>query len=365
MISALRPPPPALYVGVLSGTSADGIDVALVEIARGRIKCLEGSTRPYTPATRRLVRKAPAISLEEVATLHRAIGEEFAGAVLRLLKRTGARSVRAIGSHGQTVFHAPRRVSIQLGSPAIIAKRTGLPVVADFRGDDIAAGGEGAPLVPLLDEALLRRRRGRFATLNLGGIANVTLVEDGRARLAYDIGPANALIDAAMERFFRRPFDRDGRIAGSGRIDAALLARLLAHPYLRRRPPKSTGLELFGASCLDGIVASARRLAPRNLIATLTEFTAVSVARDLARSRPERVFVSGGGRRNRFLMARLATLIAPIRVELTTAIGADPDFKEAMLFAWLADRRLRGEPLDLRRITGAHRPVLLGGIWRP
>jgi anhydro-N-acetylmuramic acid kinase len=354
-----------LYIGVLSGTSADGIDVALVEIVRGRIRCLEGSTRAYAPATRRLVRKAPALSLEEVATLHRAIGDEFADAVLGLLKQTGARGVRAIGSHGQTVFHAPRRASIQLGSPAIIAKRTGLPVVADFRGDDIAAGGEGAPFAPLLDEALLRRRRGRFAALNLGGIANVTLVEDGRARLAYDIGPANALIDAAMERLFRRPFDRDGRIAGSGRIDAALLARLLAHPYLRRRPPKSTGLELFGASCLDEIVASTRRLVPRDLVATLTEFTAVSVARDLARSRPENVFVSGGGARNRTLMARLEALLAPIRVESTTAIGADPDYKEAMLFAWLADQRLRGEPFDLRRITGARQPVLLGGIWSP
>ncbi len=355
-------------VGLLSGTSADGIDVALVAGSIRRPRIVEAMTRPFDPSTRRRVLEAGTLDAGGIARLDRALGEEFAAAVLALLRRAGVKRtrVRIIGSHGQTVFHEPRVATLQLGSPAIIAERTGIPVAGDFRQEDVAAGGEGAPLMPLLDAMLLERRsrKRRIASLNLGGIANVTLVKSGRVIAAYDIGPANTLIDLAARRRLGRSCDRGGRTARKGRADEVWLAKALDHDFFRRAAPKSTGPELFGPAWLEGELSAPTRKTT-DVLATLTEFTARSVARDLQALRAEEVFVSGGGVRNGFLRRRLAALIAPVPLRSWAARDIAPDHKEALLFAWLGEMRRRGEPVDLRAVTGARRPKVLGGLWLP
>jgi anhydro-N-acetylmuramic acid kinase len=361
--------PGRLAIGVLSGTSADAIDVALVRDAARAPRIVETLAMPYPRGVKARLHDFGALTARDVAELHRDLGELFARAVNRLLERAGVERERVdvIGSHGQTIMHIPGRSTLQIGAPAVIAARTGIPVAADFRLDDIAVGGEGAPFAPALDRLLLvRRSRGRrLAALNLGGIANATVIEDGRIRAAYDIGPANTLIDAVMRREFRKAFDRAGRIAAAGRVNEPLLNRVLSHPYFRLRPPKSTGPELFGERFLDECARASRVRDPRNLVATLTEATARSVARDMKRLRVRGVFVSGGGCRNPVLMRRLKTLLAPIPIEDTSALGIDPDFKEAVLFAHLGMLRLLARPVGLGAVTGAVRPKILGGLWEP
>ena len=357
-----------LVLGVLSGTSADGIDVAAVSGLPGRPRIVAAATYPFRRTTREAVRRAVHMTLAELNALDRELAEDFAAAVRRLLRahRLRSRDVAVIGSHGQTLWHAPRVMSTQRGAPAVIAARTGIAVAADFRVDDIAAGGEGAPLVPVLDELLLgpRSRARRIAALNIGGIANVTLLSRGRVTAAFDTGPGNGLIDAAMRRFCGRPCDRDGVLAASGRVDAVLLRRLLAHPYYTRRPPKSTGLEMFGEEYLARVLAGGR-IAPRDAVATLTELTALTVARELRRFDAAEVWVAGGGLRNPTLMARLADLCRPTKVHNVSELGIDPDYKEAVLFALLGHYRLRGRAVDLRRVTGSRRSKVLGGLWLP
>lgn len=357
-----------LAVGVLSGTSADGIDVAAVAGLPDRPRIVAAATYPFRRATRAAVRRTATLTLPALNALDRDLAEDFAAAVRRLLRahRLRAADVAVIGSHGQTLWHAPRVMSTQRGAPAVIAARTGIPVAADFRVDDIAVGGEGAPLVPLLDELLLgrRARARRVAALNIGGIANVTLLSRGRVAAAFDTGPGNGLIDAAMRRFRGRPCDRDGLLAARGRVDAAWLRRLLAHPYYALRPPKSTGLEMFGAAYLARLLPR-RPLAPRDIVATLTELTAVTVACSLRRFRAAEVWVAGGGLKNPTLMARLADLCRPTAVHDVSELGIDPDYKEAVLFALLGHYRLHRNAVDLRRVTGARRSKVLGGLWLP
>lgn len=336
-----------LAIGIQSGTSADGIDVALVRDPLTWPKIVSARTVPYRAKTREMILRAPRQGgAEEVALLDRTIGDEFAAAVNTLPKA----KVIVVGSHGQTIYHLPRVSSLQLGSPAIIAARTGLPVAADFRSSDIAAGGEGAPLVPLLDRMLFRQV-GRIAALNLGGIANVTIVADGEIEIAYDIGPANAMIDAAMRLRFGTSHDKNAARARRGKINERVVARILAHPYFRRKPPKTTGPEEFGAE----FVASLPRMKNDDLVATVTAASARAIARELARLEPDEVYVSGGGIRNPLLMAPLPG----------AHLLPQGDFKEAMLFAVLGAMRLKEIPADLRRVTGAKNPVILGGLWLP
>jgi anhydro-N-acetylmuramic acid kinase len=377
----LRDVSPRRIVGLISGTSADGIDAALVEVeGHGETtvaRLLDFRSRPYSGDLRARVLALKDAPADELLRLHYRLGEEFAAAALAVIEPARGRGldVHLIGSHGQTARHHPRRLdadaagaaTLQVGEPAVIAERTGLPVIADFRCRDVAAGGEGAPLVPLVDWLLFRRPGRARACLNLGGIANVTLLgaEAGATR-AFDTGPANMPLDAVVQAWTggAETFDAGGRRAAGGRIDAGLVAELMRHPFLALPPPKSTGREAFG----DGFVGPLlRRYAGReaDLLASLTRYVAESVAAGVQRWGPARldeVLVSGGGARNATLMAALAETLGPARVVSLAEVGLDPDAKEAMAFAVLANQTLHALPGNLPGATGAAGPRILGKI---
>jgi anhydro-N-acetylmuramic acid kinase len=377
---ALRTVSPRRVVGLISGTSADGIDAALVELDGAgettRARVLDFRTVPFDPDHRARVLALKEARAEELLRVHVRLGEEFARAALDLITRARRQGVEVhlIGSHGQTARHHPRAAepdgraaTLQLGEPAIIAERTGLPVVADFRPRDIAAGGEGAPLVPLVDWLLFRRVGATRACLNLGGIANVTVVTDRLDSVrAFDLGPANMPMDLVVQAWTAgaETFDRDGARAAAGRVDSALVTELLRHPYLALPPPKSTGREAFGDVFVTPLLA---RYAGReiDLVASLTRFTAESVAAGIRRWVPEpidEVLVSGGGVRNHALMSALTTALAPIPVRSLAEVGVDPDAKEAVAFAVLANETLFGRPGNVPAATGAAGPRVLGKL---
>lgn len=370
------------FVGLISGTSADGIDAALVRFGRdGDCELELGRTYPWEPALRaRLVElgQGGALhSIDEFGTLDVRIAEAFADAAQQLLGEVGleAGEIRAIGSHGQTVRHRPTGAAfdgrhpftLQLGDGNLIAERTGITTVADFRRRDIAAGGHGAPLLPALHAAMLGAPEEDRAVLNLGGIANLTLLP-GSASSArstvrgFDTGPANALMDAWCERHLGTPYDADGAFAARGRADPPLLARLLGEPWLALPPPKSTGREQFHLGWLDARLTGGE--SPADVQATLLEFSAVTVAQALHAQQPKtrRVLVCGGGVHNAGLLARLAVHLPEALVESTARHGLDPDFVEAMGFAWLARQTLTGQPGNLPAVTGARGPRVLGAI---
>ncbi|MBI3455501.1 MAG: anhydro-N-acetylmuramic acid kinase [Candidatus Rokubacteria bacterium] len=364
----------------MSGTSADGVDAALVEIEGSgettRAGLLAFATQAFAPALRARVLALGEATAAELLDLHYRLGEEFARAALAVIEPARRRGlpVHLVGSHGHTARHHPRAnapgaggATLQVGEPAVIAERTGLPVVADFRPRDIAAGGEGAPLVPLVDWLLFRVPGRVRACLNLGGIANVTLLSERLdAVRAFDLGPANMPLDAVVAAWTRgaERFDRDGVRAAAGRVDARLLDELMAHPFLALPPPKSTGREAFGAIFVRPLLS---RFAGReaDLLATLTRFVAEAVADGLRRfvsQRVAEVLVSGGGARNQTLMAALQEVLAPAAVRSLEEVGMDPDAKEAVAFAVLANETLFGHPGNLPRATGAAGPRVLGKI---
>jgi len=351
-----------LAVGLMSGTSADGVTAALVELRRDSIRVRRFATYPYPGALKALVLAGPALAVPELSRLNFALGEEFARAAAKIAR--GARP-GVIGSHGQTVWHGPDADppnTLQVAEPAVIAERTGLPVVADFRPRDVAAGGQGAPLVPAFDLFLFGRGPLR-AVVNVGGIANVSFVGRGRLWSAFDAGPGNALMDEAVRRAARgrAEFDRGGRLAARGRVDERLLRRLLAHPYFKTAPPKSLDRTTFGPALLD-------RSFPRALpdaLATLAEFTARSLWFSILENAPgplAEVVVSGGGALNAHLMRRLSALFAPVPVTTTAAHGLPVMAKEAACFAWMAARALGGAPNHVPAATGARGVRVLGKI---
>lgn len=380
---ALRDVAPRRIVGLMSGTSADGVDAALVEVAGAgegtRVRLVTFLTRPYAPALRARVLGLGEASAAELLDLHYHLGEEFARAALAVIEPAGRRgeAVHLVGSHGQTARHRPRAgapagrgATLQVGEPAVIAELTGLPVVADFRPRDVAAGGEGAPLVPLVDWLLFRVPGRVRACLNLGGIANVTVLGDRLETVrAFDLGPANMPLDAVVQAWTgdAELFDRDGARAAAGRVDERLLAELLRHPFLAAPPPKSTGRETFGQAFVTPLLS---RFAGReaDLLATLTRFVADAVAGGLRRHVTggiDELLVSGGGARNRTLMRALRESLAPIPVRALDEVGMDPDAKEAVAFAVLANETLFGRPGNLPAATGAAGPRVLGKIVLP
>jgi len=361
----------AVYLGLISGTSVDGIDAALVRF-EPRFVTLAAQTFSWSADLRAellaLGQGQASIDLDELGHLDVRIAEAFASAALALLERAGVdvRDVRAIGSHGQTVRHRPRGrfpFSLQLGDPSVIAERTGLATVADFRRRDVAAGGHGAPLMPAFHAALWRSAAENRAVLNLGGIANLTLLPRSGPVRGFDSGPANALLDAWCARHTGQAFDADGAFAASGRVDAALLARLLGEPWLAQPPPKSGGREQFN---LDWLAQRGGALpgAPADVQATLLELTAASVADALLATQPgtRRLIVCGGGVHNARLLERLRDRLGAICVESSAAHGVDPDFVEAAGFAWLARETLAGRPGNLPEVTGARGARVLGVV---
>jgi anhydro-N-acetylmuramic acid kinase len=374
----LRALPSRLVIGLLSGTSADGTDAALCEIfGAGETTRMVLRGFVTTPFPRRLRERifalsdATAVELCDVDVL---LGEAFAEAAreVAVAAGVGLADVHLIGSHGQTAIHHPRSAgnlgaTLQIGEAAVIAERTGLPVVSDFRVRDVAAGGEGAPLVPLVDFLLFRMPGRRRALQNIGGIANVTLVGDTLdSVVAFDNGPGNMALDAVARAASggREPFDHNGARAARGRIDSVLLAELHRHPYLARRVPKTTGRELFGKDFTYPLLARYdQRL--DDLLATLTRFTGEAIARsyrELLPMPPDEVFVSGGGAFNTTLLAHLAELLEPVPVATTTALGLDPKAKEAIAFAVLANEMLFGHAGNVPSATGAVGPRVLGKL---
>jgi anhydro-N-acetylmuramic acid kinase len=365
-------------IGLLSGTSADGTDAALCELSgRGedtRLHALTFVTTPFDRALRERIFRVAEADATELTDLDVLLGEAFATAAREVAEAAGVPlgEIDLIGSHGQTAVHHPRSAgrlgaTLQIGEAAVIAERTGCPVISDFRVRDVAAGGEGAPLVPLVDHLLFRKPGVRRALQNIGGIANVTLVGDRLEDLvAFDNGPGNMPLDAVARAASNGAdaFDAGGRRAARGRVDAALLAELHAHPYLAQPPPKSTGRETFGK---DFVYPLLGRFGGRldDLLATLTRFVAEAIARSYREALPappQEVFVSGGGALNPTLMGHLEALLAPISVTTTATLGVDPEAKEAIAFAVLANETLFGRPGNLPSVTGAAGPRVLGKI---
>ena len=365
-----------LYLGLISGTSVDGIDAALVrfhgdgpqarpELVHGQVLAWEPSLRAQLLA---LGQHAQALTLDAVGTLDVRIGHAFAAAATTTLRAAGVpvQAVMAIGSHGQTLRHRPHGdtpFTLQLGDAHVIAERTGVQVVADFRRRDVAAGGHGAPLVPAFHAATLHDPGEDRAVLNLGGIANVTLLPARGTVRGFDTGPANGLMDAWCLRHRAQPYDAGGAFAAVGRVDAALLARLLAEPWFAAPPPKSTGRDQFHLDWVEAALAGNET--PADVQATLLALTARSAATALQATQPHtrRVIVCGGGVHNPVLMAALAAALPDAVVESSAAHGLDPDYVEAMAFAWLAREHLAGRPGNLPAVTGAAGPRVLGARY--
>jgi len=369
-------PHPDLYLGLISGTSADGIDAALVRFSDGasepQLQLVHGRTYAWDAALRaRLIelgQGGDAASLDELGELDVQVARSFADAALRLVGEAGieAAGVRAIGSHGQTIRHRPEArfpFTWQIGDGNVIAERSGIDTVADFRRRDVAAGGHGAPLMPAFHAAMLHSPGEDRAVLNLGGIGNLTLLPRAGDVRGFDTGPANALLDAWCERHTGRAFDAGGAFAASGKVDEQLLARLLDEPWFALPPPKSTGREQFHLRWLESRLQG--NLAPVDVQATLLELSAATVADALRATQPEteRVMVCGGGVHNRALMSRLAAWLPGVVVESTAAHGLDPDYVEAMGFAWLARETLAGRPGNLPSVSGAKGLRVLGAVY--
>ena len=389
----MTPRSPTNVIGLMSGTSADGIDAALVEMygEPPRISAtLEGfhSTR-YPQLLREAILRISnggATNTAELSQLNFAIGEQFARAALESCKHFGVlpAKVHLIGSHGQTIYHQGQRTkffdggriasTLQLGEPAVIAERTGITTVGDFRTADIAAGGQGAPLVPFVDYLLFRDDRlGRIA-LNIGGIANVTAIPAGASAAkvwAFDTGPGNMIVDALVQHFSngRVTYDRNSQIALGGKTIHALLAKALSDPYFRLQPPKTAGREQFGSHFTEKWIEWGRKrhFRSEDLIRTATIFSAVSIATAirkfvLSKTEMQELVISGGGAQNPLMMAEVAALLPGIEIVPSSHFGVPGDAKEAFAFAILAYEAFHGRPNNLPSATGARHPAVLGKI---
>ena len=356
----------AAAIGVMSGTSMDGVDVALIRSdGETRVETGPGATFPYPPGLASALREVvadPGEAEKPQAELEAEVTNAHVAAVQAFLARFGVAGadVKVVGLHGQTILHRPRqRLTRQLMDGKRAAKALGIDVVCDFRAADVAAGGEGAPLAPIYHAAIAAKLERPLAILNLGGVGNVTYLGDDGAIVAFDTGPGNALVDDFCLRRLGQPFDANGALAASGRIESIILDALMSDPYFNRPPPKSLDRNHFAAAA-----ASVDRLNDADGAATLSAFTIAATARALQHlpQAPQRWLVAGGGRRNSFLMRKLAERLT-VKVEPIEAIGLDGDALEAQCFAYLALRSLKGLPLSFPATTGAPKPLAGGVVW--
>ncbi len=378
-----------LVAGIMSGTSLDGIDAALVEIAGStasvRLQLVALVSVPFPRSVRQLLLRNsdPATSrVDEITRLNMLLPALYADAIRKLAQkaRIRMRDIALTGSHGQTIHHLPIpkritgktiRSTLQIGDVSALATLTGIPTVGNFRTADMALGGEGAPLVPYFDWAVFRSRSKNRMLLNIGGIANVTLLPKGCGLddvSAFDTGPGNMLIDALMMKLYRRGFDREGRVAQRGLIINDLLKWMMRHPFLRRKPPKSTGREEFGSEYVTAILARAAKHDREDIIATASWLTAVSVhdaATRYAKLNIDEIIVSGGGARNLYIMEGLRILFRGTSIFRSEDLGIPTEAKEAMCFALLAHETVMGNPTNLPRVTGARRSAVLGTLSIP
>lgn len=368
---------PDFYIGLMSGTSMDGIDAVLCEfdqhqfIRAGQRHCLN-----YPAALRsrllHLQREEPALPLSEFCELDNAVAHAFADTALALMQSAGLQPshITALGSHGQTVFHDPAGIqcSLQLGNPSAIAARTGVTTVADFRRADLARGGQGAPLVPAFHHALFADAAETRCVINIGGIANITLLNraDPHKVLGFDTGPGNGLMDEWTERHQQKAFDSNGDWARSGRVNEQLLNALLADDYFGQPPPKSTGRGYFNVAWVQRLFPTLGELPSADVQRSLCELTASSLRDAIRRHAPNhrRILICGGGARNGFLLDRLRSLMPETAVQLSDDHGLGAMDVEAAAFAWLAMRTMNGLPGNLPAATGARQAAILGGIYR-
>ncbi len=365
-----------LFIGLMSGTSVDAVDGALVDLSGPVPATLAFRSCPMPGDLRAELLALQASGADELDRAARAaigLSQLYAEVAVELATHPRARAaqsggIRAIGAHGQTVRHRPELgYTTQLIDGALLAELTGIPVVCDFRSADIAAGGQGAPLVPAFHAAAFAHPARRRAVVNIGGIANLSLLAPGETVRGFDCGPGNVLLDGWCEAHVGERFDRDGRWAASGRVDPSLLDALLAEPYFALPAPKSTGRDLFNMRWLSARLAESHPAATRataDVQATLLELSARTIARAAREFRADDVYACGGGTRNSALMARVAQLLAPITLASTSELGVDAEAVEAIAFAWLAARRVRGLPGNLPAVTGARGPRVLGALYR-
>jgi anhydro-N-acetylmuramic acid kinase len=373
-------------VGLMSGTSADGVDAAVVEIDSGKVRLLALDTFVYPAALRKQILglcRPESARLDDICHYNFVLGEVFADAVIKLCSNSGISlsSIDLIGSHGQTIYHQPCgkrygrkmiRSTLQIGEPSVIAQRIGITTIADFRPRDMAAGGEGAPLVPYADYVLFKHKRLTRAVQNIGGIANVTFLSGGCKQddiIAFDTGPGNMVIDGIVWLVSggRKRCDAGGKIASRGEVDKRLLDELLQHPFFRRRPPKSTGREEFGVDFAERIFRRAEKkgLADADIVATVTALTAKSIAQAYLRflkAMPDELILCGGGSHNRTLVEMLHAELPDVKMLSTDDFGIGVDAKEAVSFAILAWATIKGMTNNVPTATGAKEPVILGKI---
>ena len=360
----------ALYIGVMSGTSLDGMDIARIELEAG-LRLLATHYTPMPKALRSELLRLCASGADEVARC--AIAENHwvelaAQGVNTLLaqQQLSPADIRAIGSHGQTIRHEPARgFTVQIGNPALLAELTDICVVGDFRRRDVAAGGQGAPLVPAFHEALFTGEGGNRAVLNVGGFSNLSLITPALPVAGFDCGPGNVLLDAWIQEKRGELYDRNGDWAASGKVEPLLLNALLSDPFFQTQGPKSTGREVFNLAWLKQHLFNLPTFPAEDVQATLLELTAQTIVQSLQTAQPhtDELLVCGGGAHNAALMARLGDLLAPARVSSTQAKGVDPDWVEAMAFAWLAHCCLEGIPTNRPSVTGARGLRVLGAIY--
>ena len=360
------------YIGVMSGTSLDGVDVVLAVIDENSVTQLASLSWPIPIAVKEAVLaicQGQPLTLSQLGQLDNRLGNLFADAVLALMsqEKLAAQDIVAIGCHGQTVWHEPTGNAphtMQIGDNNIIVARTGVSVVGDFRRRDMALGGQGAPLVPAFHQALLAHVSERRMILNIGGIANLSLLIPGQPVRGFDTGPGNMLIDAWIWRNLGKPYDKDAEWANEGKVILPLLQDMLNDPYFAAPAPKSTGREYFNYGWLSQFLARYPGLRAQDVQATLTELTAVTISEQVLLSGGcERLLVCGGGSRNPLVMARLAGLLAGTEVATTDEYGISGDDMEALAFAWLAWRTVAGLPGNLPSVTGASQATVLGAIF--
>jgi anhydro-N-acetylmuramic acid kinase len=369
-------PHDSLYIGLMSGTSMDGIDAALVDFADG-CRVLSTLYVTYPPnirtALRDLVQHNGLCVLDELGSLDQWLGHLFGQSVIELLEQShySPEQITAIGSHGQTIHHRPPNSSsghvpytLQIGDPNVIVETTGITTVADFRRRDMAAGGQGAPLVPAFHAAVFGKAGQDRAIVNIGGIANISFINANASIYGFDIGPGNCLMDQWTQYAFKLPYDASGDLAAHGNLISGLLTRLLEEPYFRQPYPKSTGPEYFNLDWLREHLSSSD-INQHNILKTLNQLTAVTIAEVIKHHAPtlEAAFFCGGGTHNSTLMASLKIELPDTYIDTTAALGVDPDFVEAAAFAWLAKQTLGKNPGNVPLVTGANKSVILGGIY--
>ncbi len=358
-----------LYIGLMSGTSADGIDAALVDFHSTQPKLVAHHFTEFNPELRERILALNHPGHDEInrlGELDHLLGKAFADAAIALLAKSGiaASDIRAIGSHGQTIRHRPQlRFTLQIGDPNMIAAKTGITTVADFRRRDMAYGGQGAPLVPAFHQTILSSTKHDRAIVNIGGVANITFLpcDSQKSILGFDTGPGNNLMDAWIQQHLQKTHDKNGEWAKQGTVSLDLLEKLLSDAYFKMIPPKSTGPEYFNLAWLNKHLCSQKN---GDVQATLAELTAITISNAIKNVMHDgEVLICGGGVHNQYVMQRLAALLEPLHVLSTEAYGVHPDWMEAMAFAWLAKQTLDKKPGNVMKVTGAKQEAILGGIY--